>query len=158
MITTPRNFFVICHNIRSRENIGSIFRTSDAFAVSKIFLTGYTPAPPHPKISKTALGAEQWVPWEHKASIASLLKELKQKRVRIVALEQTKESIPLHLFRPRFPLALMLGNEVGGLSERILRYGDSAVMIQMRGRKESLNVAVAFGIAAYHIRNRKRVT
>lgn len=152
---TPRNFFVICHNIRSRENVGSIFRTSDAFAVSKIFLTGYTPAPPHSKISKTALGAEQWVPWEHKASIAFLLKELKQKKARVVALEQTKESIPLHLFRPRFPLALVLGNEASGLSRRILKYADSIVAIPMRGKKESLNVAVAFGIAAYHIRKEK---
>lgn len=149
-------WYVICHNLRSRENVGSIFRTGDAFGISKIFLTGYTPAPPHPKISKTALGAEQWVPWGQSPSITRMLNGLKQRKVHIVALERTRQNISLRSFRPRFPLALILGNEVSGLSQRVLKRADSVVAIPMQGRKESLNVAVAFGIAAYHIRNKNR--
>ena len=145
-------FFVICHNLRSRENVGSVFRTADAFGVSKVYLTGYTPAPPHSKISKTALGAERWVPWKYKKSIVALLRELKQKRIRLVALEQAKgRSVPLPKFKPRFPLALILGNEVKGLSPAILSRCDTVTEIPMHGRKESLNVAVAFGVAVYHI-------
>ncbi|MFY9462027.1 MAG: RNA methyltransferase [Candidatus Sungiibacteriota bacterium] len=153
-----KDFYVICHNIRSRENVGSVFRTSDAFGIAKIYLTGYTPPPPHPKISKTSLGAENWIPWEQRKSIAALLRELKQKRIRLVALEQAKgQSVSLPKFRPRFPLALIIGNEVKGLSQEILRRADKVVEIPMLGKKESLNVAVAFGIAAYHIsHSRKR--
>lgn len=148
-----RELFVICHNIRSRENVGSVFRTGDAFGVDKIYLTGYTPAPPHPKISKTALGAEEWISWEHKKSITALFKKLKQGHIRITALEQVKKrSITLPKFKPRFPLALILGNEVEGLPRSILDKTDEILEIPMSGRKESLNVAVAFGIAAYHIR------
>ncbi|MDO8560946.1 MAG: TrmH family RNA methyltransferase [bacterium] len=145
-------FCVICHNIRSRENVGSVFRTSDAFGVSKIYLTGYTPAPPHPKISKTALGAETWVLWEKRASIFDLIKELKKKKFKIIALEKTKDSGPLSGFRPRFPLALILGNEVKGISQATLKKADKIVEIPMLGRKESLNVAVAFGVAAFNMR------
>lgn len=148
-----KEFYVICHNIRSRENVGSIFRTSDAFGVSKIYLTGYTPTPPHEKISKTALGAEQWLAWEKRASIRRLLGELKSKKVRIVALEQTRRSIPLPKFKCKFPLALLVGNEVTGLPQSLIRRTDTVVEIPMSGRKESLNVAVAFGIAAYQIKN-----
>lgn len=146
------DFYVICHNIRSRENIGSVFRTADAFGVAKIYLTGYTPFPPHPKISKTALGAEGWVPWAKRKSVVVLIKKLKKERVQIVALEQAKRNIPLPKFRPRFPLALLLGSEVKGISKATLKRTDKIVEIPMHGRKESLNVAVAFGIAAYHIR------
>lgn len=151
MKTGKGDFFVVCHNLRSRENVGSVFRTSDAFGVSKIYLTGYTPVPPHEKISKTALGAERWIQWEQRKSIATLLKELKRKKVLIVALEQAPKSVGLNKFRLRFPVALVIGNEVGGLSKAISQSADIAVEIPMAGRKESLNVAVAFGIAAYHI-------
>lgn len=147
-----KKFYIICHNIRSRENIGSIFRTSDAFGVSKIYLTGYTPTPPHDKIFKTALGAEKWMPWEQRKSVSGLLKELKKKKVKIIALEQSSKSIPLEKFKPRFPMALIVGNEVRGLSRSTLQKADVAVEIPMLGKKESLNVAVAFGIAAYHVR------
>lgn len=148
----PGDFYVIGHNLRSRENVGSIFRTSDAFGVTKIYLTGYTPSPPHPKIAKTALGAEMWLAWEKRASIASVIAELKKKKFRIIALEQTKTSISLAKFKPYFPLALILGNEVKGISAAILKRADKIVAIPMRGRKESLNVAVAFGVAACHIK------
>lgn len=146
-----KSFFVICHNIRSRENVGSIFRTADAFGITKIYLTGYTPPPPHEKISKTALGAEKWIPWEKRVSVGQLLKDLKLQKIELVALEQSTKSVPLHRFRPHCPLGLIVGNEARGLSESILKEVDRIVEIPMRGRKESLNVAVAFGIAAYHI-------
>lgn len=147
-----KDFYVICHNMRSRENVGSVFRTADAFGVAKIYLTGYTPSPPHPKIAKTALGAETWLAWEKRASISGAVAELKREKFRIVALEQAKASIPITKFKPRFPIVLILGNEVKGISAAILKRADTIIEIPLSGIKESLNVAVAFGIAAYHIR------
>lgn len=146
-----KDFYIVCHNVRSRENVGSVFRTSDAFGVSKIYLTGYTPTPPHEKISKTALGAEKSVPWEKRRSVSALVKELKNKNIKIVALEQASRSVLLKKFKPRFPLAIAVGNEVKGLPPSILGRADAVIEIPMRGKKESLNVAVAFGIAAYWI-------
>ncbi len=140
-------FYVICHNIRSRENIGSIFRTSDAFGVSKIFLTGFTPTPPHEKISKTALGAEQWILWEKVYSVSRLITRLKKEGFEIVALEQSQKSVDIKKYRPKKKIALVLGNEVSGIPPRILKQCDRILEIPMRGKKESLNVAVAFGIA-----------
>lgn len=144
---------MIVDNIRSLENIGSIFRTSDALGVSKIFLCGISGKPPHAKISKTALGAEKWIPWEHHAQAWRLIDALKKERVSIVCLEQTSKSIPLRKFTPQFPLALVVGNEVRGVSKSVLRKADKTVQIPMCGKKESLNVAVAFGIAAYAVRH-----
>lgn len=148
-------FYVICHNIRSRENVGSVFRTADAFAVARIYLTGYTPTPPHEKISKTALGAQNWIPWEKKRSIGRLLKALADKKIAIAALEQSSRSKTIRKFKPRFPLALIVGNEVKGLPRNVIRKTGTIIEIPMLGRKESLNVAVAFGIAAYHMRFEK---
>ena len=139
------------HNIRSRENVGSIFRTADAAGVSKIYLCGITPTPPHEKISKTALGAETYVPWEYCKQTWRLLAQFKKERMRVVALEQTKDSIDLFKFEPSFPMALVLGNEVKGLSPQILKYCDKKIAIPMYGNKESLNVSVAFGIAVYNL-------
>ncbi|KKS39039.1 MAG: hypothetical protein A3G49_03060 [Candidatus Sungbacteria bacterium RIFCSPLOWO2_12_FULL_41_11] len=144
--------FIICHNIRSRENVGSIFRTSDAFGIGKIFLAGYTPAPPHPKISKTALGAENLIPWEKVFSTTRLIKKLKSEGFLIIALENNRSRhIDISKFRynPKKPLVLILGNEVSGIPPRILKQCDKVLEIPMKGKKESLNVAVAFGVAAY---------
>jgi 23S rRNA (guanosine2251-2'-O)-methyltransferase len=143
--------YLVCHNIRSRENVGSLFRTSDAFGVNKIFLTGYTPTPPHPKISKTALGAENFVAWEKIFSPIRLIKKLRAHGFEIVALEQTRKSIPMMRYRPQKKTALIIGNEVLGIPSRILEQCDRIIEIPMQGRKESLNVAVAFGIMAYVI-------
>ncbi len=166
---------IICHNIRSRENTGSIFRTSDAFGVSKIFLTGYTPQPPHPKISKTALGAENYVPWEAGVSAAAFIKKLKREGFLIMALEQSKRSIVPKEARRRTikkRTALIIGNEVTGVPGSLLKLCDAVVEIPMRGAlvrnrdhpkhkkilgKESLNVATAFGIAAYELSPLRRV-
>ncbi|KKR02411.1 MAG: tRNA/rRNA methyltransferase [Candidatus Yanofskybacteria bacterium GW2011_GWA1_39_13] len=144
---------VLC-NVRSRENVGSIFRTADAVGVSKIYLCGITPTPPHEKISKTALGAETYVQWEYRKQAWRLLLELKNKKskCKIVGLEQTRDSQNIFTFKPKFPLALVVGNEVNGLSPQILKYCDKKVFIPMYGKKESLNVSVATGIALFQLR------
>ena len=146
-------FYVICDNIRSLENIGSIFRTADALAVDKIFLTGICGQPPHPKISKTALGAEENIPWQHHWQIWRLIDKLKEEKVSIVVLEQTKNSLPYTQFKPKFPLALVIGNEIKGVSPSVLKRADQVIHLPMLGQKESLNVAVAFGITGYYLRS-----
>ncbi len=148
---TKRSIHIVLDNIRSRENVGSIFRTADAAGVKKIYLCGITPCPPHPKIEKASLGAETYVPWEYYKDAWRLLQHLNKEHVNIIALEQTKVSIDLFKFKPQLPIALVLGNEVRGLSPKILKYCDKKISIPMYGKKESLNVAVAAGIAIYSI-------
>jgi 23S rRNA (guanosine2251-2'-O)-methyltransferase len=145
------NFVVICHNIRSAYNIGSVFRTADGAGAAKVYLTGYTPAPPHPGIFKTALGAEKDIAWEKVSKLDSVIKKLKKDKYEIAALEQNKKSVLLDSFKPKKNIALILGNEVRGLSKNTLAKCDRVVEIPMHGKKESLNVSVAFGIAAYAI-------
>ena len=144
-------FYVVCDNIRSLENIGSIFRTADALGVNKIYLGGICGQPSNQKISKTALGAERWVPWEHHWQVWRIIEKLKDQGVFIVALEQTKESLSYDKFKPKFPLALVVGNEIKGVSPSVIKRADQVIYLPMFGRKESLNVAVAFGIAGYWI-------
>ncbi|MEK7123895.1 MAG: RNA methyltransferase [Patescibacteria group bacterium] len=144
-------FYVICHNIRSLHNIGSIFRTADGAAVSKIFLCGITGTPPRKEISKVALGAENFVPWEKHRQTARLIKKLKNEGIKIAALEQSPKSVRYDKFKPKFPLALVLGEETKGLPKKIMDLCDAAIEIPMFGKKESLNVSVAFGVAAYEI-------
>lgn len=150
-------FFVIAHNMRSLYNVGSIFRTADAFGVTKIYLTGYTGTPANAlhkiRISKSALGAEAWIPWEHEKSPIKLIKRLKSQGVKIIALENKTKSINIKKFKPKFPLALVLGEEVRGVAKSILKLCNQTIEIPMLGKKESLNVSVAFGIAAYSINN-----
>ena len=105
-----RDFYVICDNIRSLENIGSIFRTADAVGTTKIYLCGISGTPPHEKISKTALGAEKTIPFEYVKQTGRLIDALKRQGVSIVALEQDKKAIDYREFKPKFPLALILGN------------------------------------------------
>jgi 23S rRNA (guanosine2251-2'-O)-methyltransferase len=144
---------VILHNIRSAYNVGSIFRTADAVGVEKIYLTGYTPNPSKDKkIEKTALGAEKYVSWKSYRNLNYLLKKLKKEKFKIVALEQSEKSIPYYKFKPQFDLVLILGNEVRGLNKKILEKCDYILEIPMFGKKESLNVAVSFGIVAYYLR------
>lgn len=150
-----KEFYVIAHNIRSLYNVGSIFRTADAFGLTKIYLTGYTGTPANvihrKKISKTALGAEGWVPWEYQPSAVRLIKDLRLKKVNIAALENNRKAESLVNFKPKFPLALVLGEEVRGVSQALLKLCDKVIQIPMMGKKESLNVSVAFGVAAYKI-------
>ncbi len=150
------NFYVICDNIRSLENIGSIFRTADALGVDKIFLGGICGKPPHHKISKTALGAEENVLWEHQWQTWRIIDKLKRRGVNIVSLEQTKKSIEYDDFKPKFPLALVIGNEVKGVSKSSLDRSGSVIHLPMLGIKESLNVSVSFGIAGYYLNQFKK--
>lgn len=146
-----RDFFVICDNIRSLENIGSIFRTADALGVSKIFLCGISGYPPNHKISKTALGAEKTIPFEYCKQTWRLIDRLKKDKIQIVALEQSKKAIDYRKFEPKFPLVLIIGNEVKGISKKVLVKADKIIYLPMSGQKESLNVSVAFGVAGYYI-------
>ncbi len=159
----PKQFFVIAHNIRSVLNVGSIFRTADAFGVTKLFLTGYTGAPSNPvsghKVAKTALGAEKFVEWEHNQSAIRIINKLKKDYpgITIVGLENNVSDelkgklVVLNKFKPNFPIALVLGEEVEGISASLIRVCDELIEIPMKGQKESLNVSVAFGIAAYYV-------
>jgi 23S rRNA (guanosine2251-2'-O)-methyltransferase len=147
---------LVLHNIRSILNVGAIFRTADAVGVKKIYLTGYTPIPEtrgrkfgNDRLKKTALGAEKTVPWEYHAHAWRLLEKFKTEGIHIVALEQSSKSVDYRHYKPKFPLALVVGNEVRGLSEEILKKCDAVVELPMKGKKESLNVSVAAGIALY---------
>lgn len=149
--------FVIAHNIRSLHNVGSIFRTCDSFGVNKIYLTGYTGSPTGtnaPKISKVALGAEEYVPWEKSKSLVVLIKKLKAAGVRIVALENNikYKTVSLNDYKPKFPMAIIMGEETKGHTKKILDLVDDIVEIPMFGQKESLNVSVACGVALYGLR------
>jgi 23S rRNA (guanosine2251-2'-O)-methyltransferase len=148
-----KKIIVICHNIRSAFNVGSIFRTADGAGVTKIILGGYTPASPNPKIAKTALGAQNYILFEKSQNTTKAIEKLKNNDYNIIALEQTKKSKNLFNFKPKYPLALIVGNEVKGLSKNILKCCDDIVFIPMSGKKESLNVSVAFGIAIYQLTN-----
>ena len=151
MKLNKKSFYLIADNIRSLENIGSLFRTADALGVDKVFLAGICGQPLHPKISKTALGAEKNVAWEYHWQTWRIIARLKKDKVKIVSLEQTPNSVCYTRFKPKFPLALIIGNEIKGVSKSALNRSDSVIHLPMRGKKESLNVAVAFGAAGYFL-------
>src|SRR3990167_4535144 len=150
-----KELYLILDNIRSRENVGSIFRTADGAGVKKIYLCGITPCPPHPKIEKTSLGAEKYVPWEYYKDTWRILKKLSADNYQLLALEQTKKSENIFILKTNKlktnKLVLIVGNEVNGLSPRILKYCNKKISIPMYGKKESLNVSVAVGIALYQL-------
>ncbi len=150
---------LILHNIRSVHNVGSIFRTADAAGVTKIFLTGYTPAPvdrfklERKDFVKVSLGAEKSVAWEAATQLTPVLKKLKKEGYEIVAIEQSPNSTSLFNYRAADKkIAVIMGNEVLGISPQSLKYADYILEIPMHGKKESLNVSVAAGIALFHIK------
>ncbi len=147
------NIVLIAHNIRSLWNIGSFFRIADCFGISYIHLTGYSGAPPRTEISKTALGAEEWIPWSRTEDPMTVIQQRKQEGYEIVALEISAVSIPLKEFSLRKPICLIVGHEVLGVSDDLMKASDRAVHIPMTGKKESLNVSVALGIALYQLSN-----
>ncbi|MDD5751332.1 MAG: RNA methyltransferase [Candidatus Peribacteraceae bacterium] len=147
----PRRLILLAHNIRSLWNVGSFFRTGDAFGVEKIYLTGYTATPPRREISKTALGAEEFVPWKFEQDPVKVIKVLKRKGYVIVALEQAKKAVVLSDYEPPSKVCLIVGHEVLGVSKELLKLCDAIVHIPMQGKKESLNVAVAAGIALHRL-------
>ncbi|HDR04646.1 MAG TPA: TrmH family RNA methyltransferase [Candidatus Marinimicrobia bacterium] len=143
---------VIADNIRSIYNVGSIFRSSDAAGIEKLILSGITATPPHPQLAKTSLGAELSVSWEYHRDALPLLESLKEQKIPLIALEHTNESVDFQNFSYPFPLAVLIGNEVEGVSDSYLGYCQEAVEIPMAGLKQSLNVAVAYGIFVYELR------
>ena len=132
--------------------MGAVFRTADALGVQKIILGGYTGCPPRKEITKTALGAENWISWERRFHLGRALGEYREKGFHVIGLENNiPHALPLSEFTPAFPLILVVGNELRGISKVVQKQIETSISIPMQGKKESLNVAVAFGIAAYHI-------
>ena len=148
---------VVLNNIRSLHNVGTIFRTADGAGVEKLWLCGITGYPPQGGIAKTALGAESHVPWEYRENVLAIIKELKEKGYQIVLLEQMHGSVRHDVFKPKAPVCLVIGNEVEGIAESLQSLSDAAVEIEMNGIKNSLNVAVAFGIAVYQLRSQLKL-
>ncbi|MEO1652536.1 MAG: RNA methyltransferase [Bacteroidota bacterium] len=148
----PKNpFCLVLDNIRSMHNVGSAFRTGDAFRVEKIYLCGITAQPPHREIQKTALGATESVQWEYREATADLLKELKNKGYRIVLVEQIENGTYLHDFQVQAgeAYAFVFGNEVQGIQESLLELGDIFLEIPQYGTKHSLNITVSMGIVIW---------
>ncbi|MEW5805125.1 MAG: RNA methyltransferase [Patescibacteria group bacterium] len=155
-------FCLVLDNLRSALNAGAIFRTADAVGVERIYLCGITPRPSQSgragkDLAKTALGAEKHLAWEYKKRAGDAINQLKKQRFKIIALEQDKKAVDVFKFRlgKKQKIALVLGNEVRGISKNILKKCDKIIYIPMFGKKESLNVAVAFGIASYCLKFRK---
>jgi 23S rRNA (guanosine2251-2'-O)-methyltransferase len=150
-----KDLYIICENVRSLYNVGSIFRTSDAIGVKKIYLGGFTGTPDNPRLDKTALGSQEFVPWEHRRQTWRIVDSLKKQGVTIVALEIVKgKSVDIKKFKPAFPMALVVGHEVDGISKALLKRADHIVHIPMQGMKHSLNVSVSQGIAGYVLLNK----
>ncbi len=149
---------VILENIRSLNNVGSIFRTADGAGIGELCICGYTGYPPRAEIDKTALGSVEFVPWRRVPNQFEALREYRARGYCIAALEHTSAGIPYNGAEYRFPLCLVIGNEVQGVTPEFLSLCDMAVEIPMFGRKQSLNVAVAFGIMAYHLVERYRAS
>lgn len=150
-----RPIIVVADNVRSMHNIGSIFRTADAFLIKEIVLGGISGYPPNPDITKTALGAEETVKWRYTEDTAEEVEKMKGKGWKICALEQAHGSIPLHkfVFSPGDKLVLVVGNEVSGVDQRIVDMSDYILEIPQFGTKHSLNVSVSAGIALYALSN-----
>jgi len=158
-----REIILIVHNVRSTHNVGSILRTADGLSANKVYLTGYTPYPaktddprlPHlahkinDQIHKTALGAETSVIWEYSSNVDTVIKKLHRGGFTVVALEQVAGSIPLPEFSPPDKIAVIVGNEVEGLEQKVIIACDAALEIPMFGNKESFNVSVAAAMALY---------
>jgi tRNA G18 (ribose-2'-O)-methylase SpoU len=148
---------VMLDNIRSMHNVGSIFRTSDAARVEHLYLAGITATPDHPGMHRTALGSQDSVPWSHAADAADVVRGLRERGYRIAVLEITDRPTAAEaLTEADFPLVLVVGNEVEGVSEDVLALADIALEIPQFGMKQSLNVSVAYGIAAFDLVRRFR--
>jgi tRNA G18 (ribose-2'-O)-methylase SpoU len=159
-----RQLVLIAHNLRSTHNVGSLLRTADGLGVKRVYLTGYTPYPksdnderlPHlvakidKQITKTALGAEKTVKWQHESNVATIIEELKKASFTVIALEQAAGSIKLPNYKPPDKVAIVVGREIEGLEPAVLDSCDATVEIPMIGQKESFNVAVAAAMALYH--------
>jgi tRNA G18 (ribose-2'-O)-methylase SpoU len=147
---------IVLDNVRSAHNVGSVFRTADAFAIEKIYLCGITATPPHREINKTALGSTETVEWEHADSTEAAIRKLQALNYEIAALEQADMSVSLDQFEanPNQKYALVFGNEVYGVEDHVVKAADYVVEIPQYGTKHSLNVSVSVGIALWHFIHR----
>lgn len=142
---------VVLDNIRSLSNVGAVFRSADAFRIKEVFLCGITACPPHREIHKTALGADETVPWRYFSTTAEACRELKARGYRLFAVEQVEGSVMLQDFEAKPELAVILGNEVEGVSDEALPFCDGAIEIPQEGTKHSLNVSVCSGIIMWDL-------
>ncbi len=147
-----QSLILIAHNIRSLHNVGSLFRTADGAGVDKLYLTGFSGHPPRDQISKTALGAEDMVDWEHQWEIETVVDRLLEEGYALAAVEKHEDSIPYHEAESPEKLALILGNEVWGLEPEVLEKCHQHIHVPMWGGKISLNVAVCGGVILYGMR------
>lgn len=156
--TDKTPLIIILDNIRSLNNIGSVFRTSDAFLIEKIYLCGITAVPPHKEIHKTALGSTESVSWAYAEDTMALVKELQADNIQVIAIEQAENSTSLELFRPQegITYALVLGNEVKGVSQGVVDQSDLCVEIPQFGTKHSLNISVTCGLVIWDIFSKMR--
>ena len=145
---------ILVENVRSVHNVGSIFRSADGFGASKIYLTGYTAYPPRDDLHKTALGAEESVPWEYHEDTLEIAKKIKLSGINLVLIEQTHSSSNIYTSDYNFPVCFIVGNEVEGVSEQLAELADTHIELPMRGIKQSLNVSVATGIVGYELARR----
>jgi len=145
---------VVLDNIRSLNNVGSVFRTSDAFLIEKIYLCGITASPPHKDIQKTALGATDSVAWEHVDDVLELVKKLQKEKVKIVSIEQVENSTMLQNFKKEEnqKYAVVFGNEVKGVQQEVVSTSDYCVEIPQHGTKHSFNISVSVGIVLWALR------
>ncbi len=140
---------ILVENVRSVHNVGSIFRTADGFGAEKIYLTGYTAHPPREDLHKTALGAEDAVPWEYYENPLDASEVINKQGISLILIEQTKQSKSMYEIDWEFPVCFIIGNEVSGVSEELSAMADIHVELPMRGVKQSLNVSVATGVVGY---------
>ena len=147
---------VLLENVRSLYNVGAFFRTADAVAIGKLYLTGITGYPPQRMITKTALGAEDTVPWEYSAGAAGIVESLRSENYQIAAIETSAHSIDLFDWSPQFPVCLLFGHETDGLTAAVSDQADIHIRIPMLGRKHSLNVASAGAVVLYELLRKYR--
>jgi 23S rRNA (guanosine2251-2'-O)-methyltransferase len=142
---------VILDNIRSHHNVGSVFRTADAFALEGVWLCGYTPVPPHREIHKTALGATDTMEWKHFQATSDAIREARQAGYKLIAVEQTEGSILLQDITKQFPgrVALVFGNEVGGVDQGVIDACDAVLEVPQEGTKHSINISVCAGVVLW---------
>jgi tRNA G18 (ribose-2'-O)-methylase SpoU len=150
---------VVLDNIRSAHNVGSVFRTADGFGIEKIVLTGITAQPPHREINKTAIGATESMPWEYFENVIDAVRMLEDKGYRILVAEQTDQSTSLHEVEIGHgdKIAIVLGNEVNGVSDAVIELFDTSIEIPQFGTKHSFNVAVTTGILLWEISRKMRI-
>jgi tRNA G18 (ribose-2'-O)-methylase SpoU len=150
---------ILLDNVRSLHNVGSAFRTADAFRIEKIYLTGITGQPPHREIQKTALGATESVAWQYLESGKELVQQLRSDSYSIIVIEQTTKSVPLQQFQPEAnkKYCLVFGNEVDGVSEGIIDHADLAIEIPQSGTKHSINISVCVGIVTWEFSKKLRL-